>query len=151
MLIIDSRRTCFAIYQQNGILRLWDAASGMWLQDITDSQLVTMSITAMLFDTSLNKHGKDRAEGQKSEVQGAVIGTNSGALYTWTSEGALFIQANYSHGSAVAAITAPRGASYVLSIDVDGVLIRGVWNENGSLVKQREINILSIPYRHSTP
>lgn len=151
MLIIDSRKTCFAVYQQNGILRLWDAASGMWLQDITDSQLVTMSITAMLFDTSLTMHGRDRTEGQRSEVQGAVIGTNSGAIYTWTSEGALFSPANYSHASAVAAIVAPRGASYVLSIDMDGVLIKGVWGQNGSLIKQSEVNILAIPYRHSSP
>ena len=151
MLIIDSRKTCFAVYQQNGILRLWDATSGMWLQDVTDPQLVTMSITAMLFDTSLTIHSKDRAEGQRSEVQGAIIGTNSGGIYAWTSEGPLFVPANYSHGSAVAAIAAPRGASYVLSIDVDGVLIRGVWSQNGTLLKQKEINILSIPYRHSSP
>lgn len=133
------------------MLRLWDATSGMWLQDVTDSQLVTMSITAMLFDTSVVFHGKDRIEGQRSEVQGAIIGTNSGGIYTWTSEGSLFVSANYSHGSAVAAIVAPRGASYVLSIDIDGLLIKGVWGQNGSLVKQKEVNILSVPYRHSRP
>lgn len=72
MLITDSRKACFAVYQQNGMLRLWDATSGMWLRDITDSQLVTMSVTAMLFDTSLALHGKDRAEGQRSEVQGQL-------------------------------------------------------------------------------
>ncbi|KAE8303128.1 hypothetical protein GL50803_00102728 [Giardia duodenalis] len=151
MLITDSRKACFAVYQQNGMLRLWDATSGMWLRDITDSQLVTMSVTAMLFDTSLALHGKDRAEGQRSEVQGAIIGTNSGSIYTWTSEGSLFVSANYSHRSAVAAIVAPRGASYVLSIDIDGVLIKGIWGQSGSLVKQKEVNILSIPYRHSSP
>lgn len=108
MLITDSRKACFAVYQQNGMLRLWDATSGMWLRDITDSQLVTMSVTAMLFDTSLALHGKDRAEGQRSEVQGAIIGTNSGSIYTWTSEGSLFVSANYSHRSAVAAMSLPE-------------------------------------------
>ncbi|TNJ28621.1 hypothetical protein GMRT_10883 [Giardia muris] len=139
MLTLDRRAGVFGTYQQTGVVRLWDATSGLWLRDVADPRLTQRRMTAFYVDTAVTPAKKSRGPSNtESEAPAILLGAMAGDLYAFYGERSSFDML-YAHPAPVLAITATPNLQAVYSVDGRGNVYRAVWSDSPQLLNKCNI------------